>query len=399
MQYRFPRTIGQDEAKESLRRALAQGRFPHALLVHGEPGLGQHALLLDMAAVLSCASDHTRPCGDCAPCKAFRNAALESVHYLIPLAKKDKDSAGESERDSEEPPGLGSALIEELAGAIRQWHDRPYGFGVAEKALVRVPQARELLGRLGYAQSGSQPRIVLVPYLEDLNPEAANALLKTLEEPSPGVYFLIASENRAALLPTLLSRCLHLGLGPLAPAAMGEAAKSLAAGADAGAVAKLLPFAEGSPGVLLDLLENGESLLEEGGKFLAAALSSDWRVFADYVSSSEVEGMEETTRLLQFLLRCIRLHHVLRASHPGLADADPGYRWTAEALRGQGWDPALAGTLGPLQEIPDVATFAAYLEEAFRAVKAYCRPQAALLGLFLEYEAKAAPAAAGVGGD
>jgi hypothetical protein len=59
----------------------------------------------------------------------------------------------------------------------------------------------------------------------------------------------------------------------------------------------------------------------------------------------------------------------------------------------------LAGTLGPLQEIPDVAAFATYLEEAFRAVKAYCRPQAALLGLFLEYEAKATPAAAGVGRD
>src|SRR4051812_32392991 len=114
MQFTFQRTFGQNEAKERLSQALAQGRFPHALLVHGEPGLGQHALLLDLAQILSCESAETRPCGKCFPCRAFQAASLEYIHYLIPLVKKEK--AADRERDAENgEESLASAQIEELA--------------------------------------------------------------------------------------------------------------------------------------------------------------------------------------------------------------------------------------------------------------------------------------------
>ena len=374
MQYHFPRTLGQKQAKERLGMALSQNRFPHAILVHGEPGLGQHALLLDLAEILACSSEKQRPCSTCSACKAFRNAALDSMHYLIPLAKKEKESAAEGDRDGDEPPALGAALIEELASLILQWHEQPYHFRGPEKAMVRVPQTRELLGRLGYAQSGGS-RIVLIPYLEDLNPEAANALLKTLEEPSPNVYFLIASEHRAALLPTLLSRCLHLGLAPLSSGEMEEAAEKLAPDEK---TSRLLPFAEGSPGTLMALLEHGETLLEEASQFLAAATASDWRVFSEYASGPASAGLEETARLLQFLLRCVRLHHTLKANHPLPPLREPGFRWTARALESAGWDATLAGYIGHLEDVPDLQAFATYVENALKAVKAYTRPQAAL---------------------
>src|SRR5437870_4326834 len=85
MKFLFPRTFGQNESKERLSLALAQERFPHALLVHGEPGLGQQALLLDLAQILSCESTNTKPCGKCFSCRAFQNASLETIQYLIPL--------------------------------------------------------------------------------------------------------------------------------------------------------------------------------------------------------------------------------------------------------------------------------------------------------------------------
>ncbi len=381
MEFSFPRTFGQKEAKERLGQALAQGRFPHALLVHGEPGLGQHALLLDLAQILCCESGQMRPCGKCFSCKAFESASLESIHYLVPLAKKEKDSENGEE-------SLGSAQVEELAALIQIWQERPYGFGVAEKAMVRVPQARELLGRLGYARDRGKARVVLIPYLEALNPEAANALLKTLEEPPADVYFLISSENRAALLPTLLSRCLYLGLSPLSPAEFRETVAALSAKMGKPLFAPLLPFAEGSPGVYFDLLEQGgESLLEDAAGFLSAATSADWRSFADYAAS--VDGLEEAARLLHFVLRCVRVHQVLKARHPGsMRGREDGYRWTSQALRAEEWDASLSAYLGPLEDVADLSAFAAYLQAAFQAVKDYARPQIALLGLFLEYRAK-----------
>ena len=151
MEFKFPRTFGQNEARESLRQTLTQGRFPHALLVHGEPGLGQHALLLDLAQILACESKTERACGKCFPCKAFESASLESVHYLIPLVKKEKAKDSDDEESD-----LNSAQIEELSGLIKVWHEEPYAFGVEEKAKVHVAQTSELLGRLGYAGDRSK---------------------------------------------------------------------------------------------------------------------------------------------------------------------------------------------------------------------------------------------------
>ena len=259
MAFTFTRTFGQNEARERLSQALAQGRFPHAMLVHGEPGLGQHALLLDLAQILVCESTKDRACGKCFSCKAFQSSCLESVHYLIPLVKKDK----EKDKDSEDAEtSMNSDQIEELSKAIQSWHAAPYAFSVPGKASVRVPQVRELIGRLGYARNRGA-RIVLVPYLESLTTEASNALLKTLEEPPMDVYFLIASENRAMLLPTLLSRCLHLGLSPLPLKEFKETASILSEKVGRPLSSHLLPFSEGSPGVYLDLLEHGgDELLE-----------------------------------------------------------------------------------------------------------------------------------------
>jgi DNA polymerase-3 subunit delta' len=385
MNFEFPRTLGQEDARERLRQALSRGRFPHALLVHGEPGLGQHALLLDLAHILSCESAESRPCRACHSCNAFENNSLDSVLYLMPLVKKSKDSDGD---DPEE--GLDSALVDELLEKIQSLYQNPYGFSCEDKALVTVGQARALIARLGYAENRRKARLVIVPYFEALNPSAANSLLKILEEPPADVYFLIGSENRSALLPTLLSRCLHLGLAPLPPNAFRAAVEALAARAGTPVVPVLLPFAEGSPGTYLELVqEGGEELLEEGLRFLSAVSGSpqpDWRVFADYTGQGPAAaGLEETLRLLHFLLRMVRVHESLKARHPALESA----RGLAPALGAEGWDSGLATYLQPLEELGDLPAFVAFLEAAHKAVKGYSKPQVALMGLFLEYDVKA----------
>ena len=382
MHFHFPRTLGQEDAKKRLAAALASGRFPHALLVHGEPGLGQLALLLDLAQILSCEDTATKPCGTCFPCRAFDASSLETLHHLIPITKRDR--AGDSDEDESGPE---SGQIDELGDSIALWHANPYAYSVSEKAMVRRSQARELIGRLRFSEGGGRARIVLVPWLESLNPETANALLKTLEEPPANVYFLIASDHRSGLMQTLLSRCLHLGLAPLSAPDFRAAAETLSQRAQKPLAARLLPFAEGSPGVYVELLENdGEELLEEALRFLSA--TSDWRVFADYAAETApgAEGMEHTTRLLLFLLRMVRAYQLLKATTPANGGTRPG---TAEALERAGWDDSLAAYLGALDAVADIQAFAAFLEGAHRAVREYSKPSIALVGLFLEYEGKA----------
>ncbi len=404
MNFEFARTFGQEDAKTRLAQAFASGRFPHALLVHGEPGLGQHALLLDIAQILSCEGAAHKPCGTCFPCRGFSASSLETLQYLIPVVKRDKakretEVVGEGP-DDEDGPEAGQ--LEELGESIASWHANPYAYGVSQKAMVRMSQVRDLLGRLRYAESGARARLVLVPWLESLNEETGNALLKTLEEPPENVYFLIASDHRSGLMQTLLSRCLHLGLSPLPAEEFHEAATTLARRAGLAPSPLLLPFAEGSPGAYFSLLEqDGERLLEDAQRFLVAAVS-DWRVFVDHVSDwpSGGEGMEHAARLLSFVLRMLRAHQVLRAGAPGLQGEEgaemrgvgDGYRWTAAALARAGWDEGLVAPLGALEDIADLQAFAHFLEEAYRAIRDYAKPSIALTGLFLEYEAKAARA-------
>ncbi len=385
MQYRFPRTYGQEEAKQRLIQALSQNRFPHALLLYGEKGWGQHALLLDLAQILICRSEEIRPCGKCSHCRLFLHQGLETIQYLIPLEKKEK----ETERDSDEPSGLSDALIEELSEGMGRWHGNPSAFEVSEKAIVRVVQVRDLLERLAYAVTGNVARIVLVPFLESLNIQSANAMLKTLEEPNANVYFLLGSENRSTLLPTVLSRCFLLGLTPLPQNKMLEFFQNQKGEGDED-LSLLLPLAEGSPGVLLAFRSTGQALLDEATLFLTAAIGSDWRSFLDYVSESTSMGLDDSSQLLLFLLRCARLQNTLRMTHPGSPKGrQDGFHWTAEALKANGWNPALAGHIGPLEEVSQLTDFVFFLEESFKAIQANCKPQTALLGLFLEYAAKA----------
>jgi DNA polymerase III delta prime subunit len=405
MNFEFPRTLGQGDAKERLSRALASGRFPHALLVHGEPGLGQHALLLDIAQILSCEGVDRKPCGGCFPCRAFDASALQTLQYLIPVVKRDKAKARDAEvlgdAGGEDEDGPEAGQLDELAGSIEAWHANPYAYGVSEKALVRMSQVRDLLGRLRFSEAGGRARIVLLPWLESLNTETANALLKTLEEPPADVYFLIASDHRSGLMQTLLSRCMHLGLSPLPEAEFREAATLLARRAGLAPAPRLLPLAEGSPGAYFELLDgDGERLLDDAQRFLVASVA-DWRVFADHVAEwpSGGEGLEHATRLLQLVLRMLRAHQLLRAVSPAAAmggEAD-GYRWTAAALERAGWDADLVAPLGAFEDVVDVQAFGAFLEEAWRAVRDYSKPSIALTGLFLEYEAKAKATAARAG--
>ncbi len=398
MQISFPRTLGQEASKERLRQALVRGRFPHALLVHGQSGLGQHALLLDLAQILVCEHPETRPCGACVGCRGFVAQSLENILYLMPLVSKEKRSEA-ADRETREDDGgesLESGQIDELFERLQALYASPYGFSCPDKAAVTVGQARHLISRLGYAEGGGRPRPVIVPYFEALNPAAANALLKTLEEPPANVYFLIASDRRDSLLPTLWSRCMHLGLPPLPPEEFRRAAESLVRGAGLEPIPRLEPFAEGSPGIYLGLVENGgEELLEEALRFLSA--TSDWRVFADYASElpGGAEGLARTARLLHFLLRMARAHQVLRARHPGApSGVAEGFRWTAAALAAEGWDDSLTAWLGPFEDIADPAAFVSFLESAHHAVLGYARPQMALLGGFLDYERHVARSAA-----
>ena len=156
--------IGHDQAWEQWRSALAGGRMHHTWLLTGKAGLGKRSFA--MAAAVELVGG---------PSAAEHHPDILVTTYG-PRTKED-----EKKRDDGKPY--------ELARSIR------------------IGQIREIQRRLTTRPTLGDRRVVIIDPADDLEPPAANALLKSLEEPPTGTFFLLISHSPARLLPTIRSRC------------------------------------------------------------------------------------------------------------------------------------------------------------------------------------------------
>jgi DNA polymerase-3 subunit delta' len=184
-------------------RRLAEGRVPHALLAAAPAGFGKRLLVDAMVASLLCLE--RRPdghaCGRCRGC-SWR-----------------------------------------LAGT----HPDLLRIGIAEDATqVTVGQVRALGERLALAPQPGGRQVAVIDPADEMNPNAANALLKTLEEPTPHSVLVLVADQPARLLPTILSRCQRMAAS--APHQAEALEWLIARGVDGAAADAMLSIARGNPG-------------------------------------------------------------------------------------------------------------------------------------------------------
>lgn len=162
--------LGHEWAVNLLKEHVAQKKLRHAYLITGSQGLGKRTLALRLSQAVLCTQPTAPgdPCGVCANCRR--------------LAKM-------------EHPDL-SVVQPELTGGT-----------------LKVDQIRDLQHTLSLSPYEAAYRIALLLHFENANPSAANALLKTLEEPGPQVLLLLTADSPENLLPTVVSRCQVLRLG------------------------------------------------------------------------------------------------------------------------------------------------------------------------------------------
>lgn len=166
-------------------------RLHHALLFTGPEGVGKEWLARALAAALLCdAPGATRfACGSCAGCRWFSQDSHPDFRLIRPAA--DEISAD----DAEAP-----------AKAAKASRD------------IRIEQIRALAGFVEIASHRGGAKVVLITPAEAMNGAAANALLKTLEEPPPNTYFIMVSSRSYRLPPTVRSRCRQVPIGAPASA-------------------------------------------------------------------------------------------------------------------------------------------------------------------------------------
>jgi DNA polymerase-3 subunit delta' len=185
--------VGQKRATSALERALEADRLFPSLVFHGPGGVGKLTTALLLARALLCQAPGERPCGACRSCRRIGERSL--VHPDVRLALPEKKSEFDREKaDAEGPAGIDPQELQ--ADAVRNpvWS-------------VLIDRVRQGISFLQRRPSEAQHRVLIVDQAHRMDAAAANALLKTLEEPPPHAVIILIASSWHALLPTIRSRC------------------------------------------------------------------------------------------------------------------------------------------------------------------------------------------------
>ena len=177
-------TVGQSRVVSLLQRSLERGAVAHAYLMVGPPHVGKMTLALDLARVVNCQGDEP-PCGVCDACQKIASGGHADVQVI------GLNSAGDA-------------------------NDKP-------RTEISIDQIREMQHSSSLPPYQGSCKVFIIDGAELMSTEAANCLLKTLEEPSAGVLFILLAANESLLPATVVSRCQRLELRPLAISQVGVA--------------------------------------------------------------------------------------------------------------------------------------------------------------------------------
>ncbi len=363
------KTRGQTAALGLIERAIESERPPHALLFVGPDRVGKTTLAFDLACGLLClAADPTdRPCRDCAACRKVAHGNHPDLHVTAP------EGAGQQ---------------------------------------IRVAQVQALAAELALLPLEGRFRVAIVQGAHRLNLDAQNAILKTLEEPPPAVVLVLCADDSTSLLPTVVSRCTRVRLGPVDAEVIAAMVEEAGLG-DRARGAALGRLAGGRPGVALSLASRPEVVIVRArlARTLLDLLSADRRTRLAAQSTLIGDGAALAT--------------AAAAADAGIADAGrsnasdeppaerPGKRvspaerrsaaaqvlavWLdvardlAVATRGGSRELRMHELLdettaaGKLVDPGEAASFLGRIEAVSRALDAYANPELALDALLLEW--------------
>lgn len=161
--------LGHQQNKEFLQKLLKPGSRPHALLFYGMGGIGKKMLALHFAKTFLCKSVSKKPCGICESCRLMdieNNSFAHPDFYLLTAEEAGKD--------------------------------------------IKIEQVKEMAKQAAFAPVLSEHKVCIIDDAGQMTAEAANSLLKLLEEPPPGWLFILITQQAERLLPTVLSRVVRL---------------------------------------------------------------------------------------------------------------------------------------------------------------------------------------------
>lgn len=326
---KFSDIIGHDDLKRRLRQQIDAGRISHAQLFSGMAGYGTLPLALAYVQYLFCENHiDDDSCGVCPSCQQVAQLAHPDLHFVFPVNKREKKSGEVVTSDMF--IDLWRTVWREKGGIFtaEEWYER-LDLGKTMKGLITAKESEEIIRKLQFKSFSSAYKAMIIWLPETMNQEAANKILKILEEPWEKTLFILVSERPDLLLQTITSRTQEVTVSGIDNATLERLA--LSKGRNATEARNMARLAKGS---LLELesLMRGES--DEARHQYFELFCSLMRLSYNDKHLELIEWAEEMTTLTreaqrQFFLNAVRLLRESYMLHAGLGSIS--YLWGEEA--------------------------------------------------------------------
>lgn len=199
----FPDAVIHKQALDRLVRGLAGNRLAHAYLFHGPEGSGKEAAALELAKAVNCTDAQNRPCNACASCQKINHLNHPDIQFVFPVLKswipKDIDKE------------VRKRLALKAENPYRRINNDP-------RTVIPIDRIRELKTEAKYAPYERGKKIYIISDADKMQREAANALLKLLEEPPEELHLVLTTASLNTMLDTIRSRCQLIYFPALTPA-------------------------------------------------------------------------------------------------------------------------------------------------------------------------------------
>ncbi len=198
----FKEIIGQQEIKKRLLQTVKDNRISHAQLLLGPAGSGSLPLALAYSQYIFCSNKQEHDsCGECSSCLKMQKLAHPDFHFVFPVFKIKPD------RDAVSDDFIKDMREALTSNSYLEFDEFMENMGVENKQpKIYVAESANILRKLSFKAYEGEYRIVLIWFPEKMNADAANKMLKMIEEPPERTVFLLVSQNADAMLATILSR-------------------------------------------------------------------------------------------------------------------------------------------------------------------------------------------------
>jgi DNA polymerase III subunit delta' len=207
----FRNIKGQDRALTILNRSLERDKIAHSYLFYGPEGVGKFTAALYFGMAINClATSEMKPCGSCSSCHKFLTFSHPDLIYIFPFPNAPgADISVNGEISSK-------AVFDEYNDYVKNKINTPWKeYFFTKNVGIRIGSIRMLEHRIYLTPNEAVKKIFLVEDADMMTRQAANAFLKTLEEPPEDTVLILTTSRLNSLLPTILSRCQKIPFNPV----------------------------------------------------------------------------------------------------------------------------------------------------------------------------------------